>query len=448
MDLSNILSESVVFVICICIFAALLIFILLFLASQNSKSRKTLMKDLSETQRVLFERAAEMLADKLTEYTDKVLVERVDENYSKLISQELLPNVNYAADRIAELSEAVAKRQESGMAQLAEMMADQLAVKTSDYIRKEAVIVTALQDNTDAFAKELSNITQYTHELSDRYSTILVNADNVTAAVSGAMNSLNDKMVGLGNILDGTAHYMAESQTQILQNVAIVKTLIETTNKVQKIASDSALMLNSQNDKTAGLLAQAVGAMQQNTENAAKAVLFEFNTNLKTTTDLITGAVTSLKDISININNSASQFSKGLSGTYDEFGNNISNVLTGITDTLSESVSKENERIIASAENYAKGLTNSIFEFNSSLDGHITNLQTITQQLNNNVSSFKGDVDMSSSRFEIGMEKSVGAALEQMDISLAEIVKRLVSVTENIQEAADALPKAVKAISE
>ena len=45
------------------------------------------------------------------------------------------------------------------------------------------------------------------------------------------------------------------------------------------------------------------------------------------------------------------------------------------------------------------------------------------------------------------MEKTVSEALTQMDNSLAEIVKRLVSVTKNIQEAADALPRAVRAVN-
>ena len=88
-----------------------------------------------------------------------------------------------------------------------------------------------------------------------------------------------------------------------------------------------------------------------------------------------------------------------------------------------------------------------ITQLSEALQGHITNLQFITQQLNNNVTSFNETVDLSSSKFEVGMEKSISEALSQMDSSLAEIVRRLVAVTSNIQEAADALPKAVKSLT-
>jgi len=206
--------------------------------------------------------------------------------------------------------------------------------------------------------------------------------------------------------------------------------------------------LSSHNEKTANMLNEAVNAMQVNTENAAKGVLSEFSTNLSETTNAISETVNTLKEISQNINSSANNFSTGISNIYNDFGENLDKNLSNVTEKINEAVSAEYQKIVTSAETYSSTFTGSINNLNVSLETHISTLQTIANQLNNNISNFKGDVDNQTDRFELGIEKTVSEALTQIDSSLAEIVKRLVTVTVNIQEAADALPKAVKAIKD
>ena len=429
-------------------FVMIFILFLILQARTNKKSREDLMKNLVKTQESLFNNTAELFASKLTEYTDGVLLEKVNAIYQNLISQDLLPSVDAAARKITELSDTVVKRQEMGMAELAETLSELLASKTRDYIKEEAAVINTLQNTTSLFSGNLSEITTTIAKLSEQYGGAYEQSNAVSVIMSKTTGLLGEKMAELGYMLEKTAQSIENMQEFILQNREVVSTLTETTATVQKLANDSSVLFGVQNEKTAALLNETVLSMKQNTELAAKEVLSEFGSTLTTANTSIENAVISLKEIAENINNSATQFALGITSTYAQFGDTVDAKLTKVTNAFSEAAASEYQKITASAENYSFNFTQGIAKLDEALDTQISNLQTIAQQLNNNVTSFKGDVDMSSSRFEVGMEKSVSAALSQIDNSLAEIVKRLITVTVNIQEAADALPKAVKSIRE
>ena len=248
-------------------------------------------------------------------------------------------------------------------------------------------------------------------------------------------------------MLENATHSISEMQTHINESSTMLLGYNETTALAQKIAVDSTAKLSEQSEKTAELLNNAVLSMQQNTEVASKAVLSEFSTSLHFTTDSITNTVETLKGISENINSSANQFLSSITTIYKDFGTDLDKNLNSITASISESVTAEYQKVVMNAEVYSNQFENNIASLNTTLDGHMRNLQSISQQLSDNLSSFKSDVDTSSNRFELGMEKTVSDALTQMDNSLAEIVKRLVSVTKNIQEAAESLPRAVRAVN-
>ena len=111
------------------------------------------MRELVRSQEAFFTNAADQLSEKLTVYTDGALVEMVNNIYSGLLSENLLPQVNEAAKTVSMLSEAVVRRQEDGMTELADMLADLFASKTREYIRRRAETIASLQETTAAFSK-------------------------------------------------------------------------------------------------------------------------------------------------------------------------------------------------------------------------------------------------------------------------------------------------------
>lgn len=444
--LSN--QQNFILIAEIILVSLILVAFIIFQSRSNKKARVTMKRDITITQEELFSNAAELLAKKLADYSETVLVDRINGYYSALVSKELLPTVNDAAKKITELSETVVTRQENGMKELAVMLADLLAAKTNDYIKQEAEIIQSLQTTTAVFSNELSRITGTVNELSTLYSKANEQSTAISQSVSEAANVLSDKILALSTVMDNTANSVAQMQTFINENSEVAKSLAQTTAEAQRLASEANGRLAGQNEMTAQLLNDAVNRMELNTENAAKAVLAEFSTNLNATTESISNTVTTLKDIAESINSSSVNFSSGIDNIYKDFGSDLDKNLNSVTSNISASITAEYQKIVTSAQTYSSTFTDSVSNLNASLEQQIGGLKTITDQLNHNVLSFKNDVDMSSSKFEVGMERSISAALEQMDSSLAEIVKRLVTVTVNIQEAADALPKAVKAVKD
>ena len=428
-------------------FLILFLIIILFQKSETKKARNNMKIDLITSQEVIFTHASELLAKQLAEYTDTILVEKVNGYYNALVKNELFPAISEAAKKIAQLSEDVTMRQESGMQELAVMLANLFSVKMNEYIREEANNITLIQQSTVEFANELSRITESVKDLSALYTNANEQSNAISTSVSEVVSVLSNKILEFGGMLDSAANTVSEMQTHINESSTLLLGYNETTAQAQKIAIDSTDKLSEQSEKTAVLLNNAVLSMKQNTETAAKAVLSEFSTSLNFTTDTITKTVETLKDISENINSSANQFSSSITNIYKDFGSDLDKNLNNITSSITQSVNVEYQKVVMNAEVYSNQFENNITSLNTTLDGHMKNLQSISQMLNDNLSSFKMDVDTSSNRFELGMEKTVSEALTQMDNSLAEIVKRLVSVTKNIQEAADALPRAVRAVN-
>jgi len=449
--LNEMLSGPVAFGLIAEIVVGFLIIIVIFIflqSKQNKKSRENMKRDIIVTQEELFSNAAELLAKKLAEYTDRVLVEKVNNHYNQLITKDLLPTVNEATKRIAEISEQTMKTQENGMKELAVMLADLMASKTTEYIEKQGEVIFSMQNTTATFSNELTKVTSNINELSNLYTNAYEQSNAISSSVSSAATMLSDKIIELGTVMDSATQSIASMQTNINDNNEMIKSLHLANEQAQNLALQATNELSSHNEKTANMLNEAVNAMQVNTENAAKGVLSEFSTNLSETTNAISETVNTLKEISQNINSSANNFSTGISNIYNDFGENLDKNLSNVTEKINEAVSAEYQKIVTSAETYSSTFTGSINNLNVSLETHISTLQTIANQLNNNISNFKGDVDNQTDRFELGIEKTVSEALTQIDSSLAEIVKRLVTVTVNIQEAADALPKAVKAIKD
>lgn len=436
--LQSLIKNDIFVVFCIILFIAFFIVFTLNLLNQAKyfkKAREIMKKEVSETQKELFKNASEMLAKNLIEYTDKVLVERIENSYKKIMSNELLPAVNDAAKQIADLSVAVTERQEIGLAKLAEGMAVHFTSKIKDYIDQQAKVIDSMNQSSVAFSKEINKINGVSSLLVDKFQIIYDQAYSISSNSTNAINELTEKIDKLTTSLETTMSVLTTAGETIAQTSISAKELSNATTQMQKVANETTLSLNNQNEKIAKMLSDSINTMRENTEKATKSVVSDFNERLSTTTETISNSVVALKDIVKGINDSATAFVSSISTTNENS-----------TNIISQTISSETEKLRLSAETYSTRFVNSLSTLNSTIESHLNNLQLVTNQLSNAVSSFKSDVDMSSSRFEIGIEKTVSDVLTQMDNSLSEIVKRIVLVTQNIQEAADALPKAVKAI--
>lgn len=430
---------------------AFIVSLIVFLIAQariNRKARENMMKDLVKTQEAVFTNAAEALSEKLSLYTDGVLVEKVNGMYQSLITKDLLPSVNNAADTISSLAETVVKQQQEGMAELADALAELFASKMRDYIKQESEIVTSLQQSTATFSDRLFDISENINRISERYNAVYEQANAVSATVTEAAELMCVKVDKLGEMFENTAQTIGMMQTNVLENKDAVIALTGAASQIRQLADQSAGLLADQNQRTAELLNDAINTMQQSAAQSAQSVVEKLHTDLAATTELISSTVSNLSGVALKIESSATNFAEGISGSYNDLGININEKLADVAKALSDSVSEQYQRIISGTESFSDSFTQSITQFNDTLAGHITNLQFITQQLNNNVSTFNQSADATANKFELSMESSIADALSQMDNSIAEIIKRLAAVTSSIQEAADSLPKAVKSIKD
>lgn len=447
--IKELLSNQISVVVLLATVIILILFFILFvvyLTRSNRKMCRAMNASLSEAQERHFTKAAELLADKLSTYTDQVLVEKVNDVYTKLVAQDLLPAVNLAAVRITELSEAVTAKQESGMRELATMMADLLAEKTRDYLFAEKQIITMLNENVTAFSGELDRITQNVSQLTMLQDAIHEQSKTTFSNVSNASNLLSSKISELDVIMHSTVNSVVQIQQLVNDNSETVRLLVDSTAQVQSSVGQSLELLSNNNQKTADIIHDAVYSMQQNSELAAKTLVSEFGTVVTGLTQNITSVLMELHDISGKIQATSMEFSGAIHTVTDGFNSHLGDTLNDINNIISKSVSAEYKKIVMGAEEYSNTFTSSINSLNVDLDNHISSLQTLTEQLTHNITTTKSGFDYASQSFQSSLETSISSALNQMDRSLADILQRLVEVTVNIQDAADALPRAVSAI--
>lgn len=431
------------------VFGGFLVLFLLFAilsGRANKRICENMKKGLVLTQEQMFSNAASLLADKLVEYTDGLLLDRVNQNYVRLVSEDLLPSVNSAAEKITELAEQVTRRQEQGMEVLAEHFAGMLASKTEQYIQMEFQVVDSLRQSAGNFSAELSHAVSAVRELGSLQDTALEQVKAVSDAAGQAAVTLSGQIGLLGAAMEGTRQSVDEIHSLVEQNGRLAASMTSAAAQVQQTAEDSARLLAEQNQITAQNLRDASGSIQENTSLAAKAVLEEFTAGIAGTTSSITDSVAALKQISEEIHSSATRFSESLAGSYQGLGDNLDQTLERVGAALNDTVSSQYQKMVLGAEHYSESFLRSMATLQSDLDAHIANLQSATGQLNHNMALFKEETGASTHRFETGMEEAVSAALGQLDASLAEIVSRLAAVTASIQEAAAALPGALQAI--
>ena len=172
--------------------------------------------------------------------------------YSGLLSENLLPQVNEAAKTVSMLSEAVVRRKEDGMTELADMLADLFASKTREYIRQETETIASLQETTAAFSKNLSEMSENTNQLSFRFGNVYDQTTAVAATVSEAGEILAEKVGALGAMFDSAAgsfaHTVADKREQGLRF-----SLCRDHREGSAACRAFGLPAADQNEKTAGL---------------------------------------------------------------------------------------------------------------------------------------------------------------------------------------------------
>jgi len=433
--------------------AVLFVFLVLFfifISIQSRSSRRLLeemKQSLVETQKQALSSVSELLSERLIEYADTTLLERVSKCYEQLVDRELLPSVNDAARKVAELAEAVSEHEKTGLKLLADELASLFAERLDQYVEYQQKAVSDLKDNTVFFSQELARITATLNTLSNMFSNALSQINSSFEAVSQTSEQLGDKVLEFGQIMDASSRSLADMQSLIAEQVQLASQLTETVRQTRQDADAAAGLLEAQSEKTAEMLREAVQAMQQNSEDAAQKLFERLLSTLSESSGVITDSVSRLTEIALSIEKASYSFSEGLSSVYKAFGSELNDNLSRISKSIVDVVNAEYHKIAAGAEGFSAMFQESLGNLRSEIDTHVQQLTLITQELSRTVSMLKDDMHSSASRFELGMEKSISAALEQMDASLADILSRLVSVTVNIQQAADALPAALNALN-
>lgn len=449
-ELFNKFADNTDILVLAAVFLVFLVVFFIFAVNQSRANRRFLeemKQSLGETQEQALSAASKLLSERLAEYADTTLLERVNRSYEQLINRELLPSVNDAARKVAELAEAVSEHEKTGLRLLADDLASLFAQRLDQYIEDQQRVVLDLKENTVSFSQELLRITATLNTLSGMFNNVFAQTNAAFEAVSQTSEQLGDKILEFGRILDESSHSLADMQSLVGEHTLLVSQLTETVRQTRRDADAAAGLLEAQSEKTAGLLRETVQAMQQNSEDAAQKLFERLLSALEESSGIITDSVSRLTDIALSIEKASYSFSEGLSSVYKAFGSELNENLSHISRSIVDVVNAEYQKIATGAEGFSAMFQESLDNMRAELDTHIQQLTLITQELSRTVSLLRDDMHTSADRFELGMEKSIRAALEQMDASLVDILSRLVSVTVNIQQAADALPAALNALN-
>lgn len=423
------------------------IFIVIFFVMffiQTKSNRRTLegtVREILISQEDLFNNAAKLLAKKLSDFTENILIEKINDYYKTLVSEELLPSVNRAAEVITELAEKTNKKQDHEIKELATKFTDLIANRTDAYIRSQAEIISHLNNVTTSFADELAKITLSIKEIGALQNNAYQNSEHLSNSVTGAVGELCEKVKTLEDLYMGTTRAIGDLQNNISESAAIVKEMSQYTQTSHQNALNTSNQIAEYSENIAKLLNDSVKSMQSNTETAANIVIDNFASKISGNFESIDSTVTELKGISENISKSADNFSEGISKVYADFGGKIGSELSSITTSISETINSEYQKITRSAETYSQTFSENVTVLGSQFSTNITELKSATEQLDVRIKQLTEDINKSSSRFETGIDKTVSDALNEMDTALAEIVKRLVSVTVSIQEAGDSITR-------
>lgn len=414
-----------------------LIAVLLFVWLQ-ARSHKRLAQGLREAS-TLQEKATAQLAKefshKLVEYTNGPLFERVNGQYEKLVKQNLTPAVNEAAQRIQILSEQVVRRQEQGTTALANMLADKLSGRIHDFVKAEALMVKAVQDNVQNFGGQLSMVSGSLSDITGLQEQSALATREALQSLMAGNELLERNILRLEAMLEKSAGSGQRLQGLMEQNASTVEALAAATAAAHEEAKAAANTLAS---------AHAEGSRQLT--QAAEALSAHFTRATQEITSPLANVTRELSGISGSLNSASTQLGQVVNELYQSFGSNLSKLLEDVVATLSRSAAVEYQKILKSAEEYSGSFVQATNSLNVDVDKHVEDLRLITEQLSLNISTFRGGFENTSATFQDGLEQAMQKALTQLDGSLAEILKRLLQVAQNLQDAADALPRAINAM--
>ncbi len=358
-----------------------------------------------------------------------------DEGYIK-------DSLGNAVNIITNLSEQVINRQENGMSQLVDMFAEMLYSKTNDIVEENSKAVLSLQRAVSQLATKIITISGDIEKLSNNYKNLSEQTNNTSLSFSETSAVLDRRITELYEILDKTATTAEKLQNSVLKNGEVAKIMTEVTAEFGKSANEYSVLLLSQNEKAADMLDMTVRSIQNNTEEYSKTMMSHFETIYENQTQSMIKSVSIIKALSENIKLTAEQFSQGMALAFDK----LNSVFNESIESVLQTSDHVNKKLSDHAENYFNNLSNNVNKLNDTIDSNVKNLEVVTRQLDSSISGFKEDAVSSSNLFESNIEKTVSSILKELDNSLADIIGRIVSVTQSISEAADALPKAVKTI--
>ncbi len=359
------------------LFVLILAVFLLVQSDINRKDRKSMVKIMIDSQSETMRNTVRILTQKLAEYTEGTLTYKIRSDYTGLITQDLLPSVNRAADRIADLAAETSASCQVIIDSLTGIITEAFNAGTNEYFKREADTIRKIENASASFAIGLEKIVESLGKLSEKISTIYEQtasiSNNLVRVTGNAVETLGISSEKFSSLLEKLLNTVNDIQENARDNSRIYNEFKETAKQISQLTTGAAILISEQNNKTAVLLDNAAEKTGRGSESAIQTMI---------------------------------------------------SVTAGYTGKLSDAMNA----------------------FGEGLEKHITNLQLVTQQLDNSVKSLKEDAGNSTARFETGIEKTVATTLGQMDKSLAEITGHLADVTANIQEAADSLPRVVRSM--
>ncbi|OJU15905.1 MAG: hypothetical protein BGN88_05325 [Clostridiales bacterium 43-6] len=444
-DFLNFMVENAILLLAVSffVFAIIMIIMLIIMIRSSRLDRKALIKQLSNVQDNMFTSSAQILAEKLTDFAGTTMLQKINENYAAMVNQNLLPQVNDAAQTVSRLSEALVIRQESGMRELAQAFIDLLSEKTNENAQLQNEIIGQLKQTAADFSREVGLVSSSVKELADLQNYTLNMSGSLSQNIAGTVDELCNKIKSLEDIYGNTAMSISDLQKNITDSANIIKSLNEAATAAERSAAQANIRLTEYSENTALLLNSAVQSMQKNTSEAAVAVIEEFSKKININYASVTETVDKLGTISTQISESAFVFRDAIRKVYEDFSEQLNENIDTVASSVAKSVISEYGNITDSAEKLSQTLSDNVRVLNDQFSNQINDLNSFNYQLNNRLDSISSDITAASNKFETGIDKTVEEALNQMDSSVADIAKRLTDVTLNIKDAADALPKAL-----
>lgn len=388
------------------VFLILTVLILVFLIIQTFAGRKSqarLFASMLESHEKLQKSACEDLAEMLSNYAENELLARVQESYEHLISKDLVPAVSGAGQALADLSAQLIARQEGTMKEVAVELADAFALRTKEYLQQEAEIFGSMNAATADFSTNIAAGGEVARQLSAQFEDIYEKAGKLAQSLVETANKLGEQLSNLDSTFEKNAAVSNQLQDDLQKSSKMLVIAAKTVEGMEQAVDKAVENVSSQQEFAANVMQKAVEDMSENTQNAARQLMDDFASSIKSNADVMNETVAALEEVAEKIHSTAGGFSEGLDAAYEKFDGSIDEKISHVSNKFSASAEKLSNEMQGSASAFAAAVSLAYENFDNSTS---TKISDITEKFSASADNLASKMQGSSEGVALGVSRA------------------------------------------